>query len=114
MMTPTSYLIALVVYALAAVVGCRMLYVLWFSRLPPTLAQVATGFVTGVLLAPSYAASEVTTIAPALVTGLFNLLFAGGSAAATPAFIMLFIGGLVGVGLALLAGRLSRSRPDSA
>jgi hypothetical protein len=56
----------------------------------------------------------VTTIAPALVTGLFNLLLAGGSAAATPAFIMLFIGGLVGVGLALLAGRLSMSRPDSA
>lgn len=114
MMTPTSYLIALVVYALAAVVGCRMLYVLWFSRLPPILARVATGLVTGILLAPSYAASEVTTVAPALVTGLFNLLFAGGVAAATPAFIMLFISGLVGVGLALLAGRLSTSRPDSA
>jgi len=94
MMTPTSYLIALVVYALAAVVGCRMLYVLWFSRLPPILARVATGLVTGILLAPSYAASEMTTIAPA--------------------FIMLFISGLVGVGVALVSGRLSTSRPDSA
>jgi hypothetical protein len=114
MMTPTSYLIALVVYALAAIVGCRMLYVLWFSRLSPVVARVGTGLVTGVLLAPSYAASEMTTLAPALVTGLFNLLFAGGMAAATPAFIMLFIGGILGVGGALLAGRLSTSRPDSA
>ena len=114
MMTPTSYLFALVVYALAAVVGCRMLYALWFRRLSPILARVATGLVAGILLAPSYVALEVTTIAPALVTGLFNLLFAGGIAAATPAFIMLFIGGLVGVVLALLVGRLSTSRPDSA
>ena len=114
MMTPTSYLIALVVYAIAAVVGCRMLYVLWLSRLPLILARVATGLVTGFLLAPSYAAPETTTLAPALVTGLFNLLFAGGIAAATPAFIMLFVGGILGVGVALLAGRLSTSRPDSA
>jgi hypothetical protein len=112
MMTPTSYLIALVVYALAAIVGCRMLYVLWFSRFTPILARVTTGLMAGVLLAPSYAASEMTTVAPALVTGLFNLLFAGGVAAAAPAFIMLFISGIVGIGVALVSGRLSTSRPD--
>ena len=78
MMTTTSYLFALVIYWLAAGVGCRLLYVMVFRHLSPMWSGASTGLVAGLLLVPSYAATDADTLAPALITGLFNLLFAGG------------------------------------
>ena len=96
MMTTTSYLFALFIYWLAAGVGCRLLYVMVFRHLSPMWSGATTGLVTGLLLVPSYAAADATTLAPALITGVFNLLFAGGMESAVGAFLMLSLGAVVG------------------
>ena len=112
MMTTTSYLFALFIYWLAAGVGCRLLYVMVFRRLSPMWSGAATGLVAGLLLAPSYAAADANTLAPALITGVFNLLFAGGLEAALGAFLILSLGALVGVIAGIITVRLSTSRPS--
>ena len=112
MMTTTSYLFALFIYWLAAGVGCRLLYVMFFRHLSPTWSGATTGLVAGLLLVPSYAAADANTLAPALITGVFNLLFAGGMEAALGAFLMLSLGGVVGVIVGIITARLSTSRPS--
>ena len=112
MMTTTSYLFALFIYWLAAGVGCRLFYVMVFRRLSRMWSGAATGLVAGLLLAPSYAAADANTLAPALITGVFNLLFAGGLEAALGAFLMLSLGALVGVIAGIITVRLSTSRPS--
>ena len=61
MMTTTSYLYALVIYWLAAGVGCRLLYVMVFRHLSPMWSGATTGLVAGLLLVPSYAAADANT-----------------------------------------------------
>jgi hypothetical protein len=112
MMTTTSYLFALIIYWLAAVVGCRLLYVMVFRHLSPMWSGSTTGLVAGLLLVPSYAAADVNTLAPALITGVFNLLFAGGMEAAIGAFLMLALGAVLGVIVGLITARQSTSRPS--
>lgn len=112
MMTTTSYLFALIIYWLSAVLGCRLLYRMWFQRLSPRWAGAITGLCAGILLAPSYAATDISTLAPALITGVFNLLFAGGMDTALGPFLMLSVGALLGVIAGLLTVRLSTSRPN--
>ena len=112
MMTTTSYLFALIIYWLAAVVGCRLLYVMVFRHLSPMWSGATTGLVAGLLLVPSYAATDANTLAPALITGVFNLLFAGGMDAAVGAFLMLSLGAVLGVILGIITARLSTSRPS--
>ena len=102
MMTTTSYLFALIIYWLAACVGCRL----------PMWSGATTGLVAGLLLVPSNAAADATTLAPALITGVFNLLFAGGMEAAVGAFLMLSFGAVVGVIVGIITVRLSTSRPS--
>jgi hypothetical protein len=112
MMTTTSYLFALFIYWLAAGVGCRLLYMIVFRHLSPMWSGATTGLVAGLLLVPSYAAADATTLAPALITGVFNLLFAGGMEAAVGAFLMLSLGAVVGVIVGIITVRLSTSRPS--
>ena len=112
MMTTTSYLFALVIYWLAAGVGCRLLYVTVFRHLSPMWSGATTGLVAGLLLVPSYAAADANTLAPALITGVFNLLFAGGMEVAVGAFLMLSLGAVVGVIVGIVTIRLSTSRPS--
>ena len=113
MMTTTSYLFALFIYWLAAGVGCRLLSVMVVRRLWPRWSGAAPGLVAGLLLAPSYAAADANTLAPALITGVFNLLFAGGMEAAVGAFLMLSLGAVVGVIVGIITARLSTSRPSN-
>ena len=61
MMTTTSYLFALIIYWLSAALGCRLLYRMWFQRLSPRWAGAITGLCAGILLAPSYAATDTST-----------------------------------------------------
>ena len=112
MMTTTSYLFALIIYWLAAGVGCRLLYVMVFRNLSPMWSGATTGLVAGLLLVPSYAAADANTLAPALITGLFNLLFAGGIEAARGPFFMLSLGAVVGGIVGIITLRLSTSRPS--
>ena len=112
MMTITSYLLALIIYFIAAGVGCRMLYLIWLQRLSPRWSGAMTGLFVGILLAPAYAAADATTLAPALIAGTFNLLFAGGIEAALGPFLMLLLGALLGLTIGLFYARLSTSRPS--
>ena len=112
MMTTTSYLFALIIYWLAACVGCRLLYVMVFRHLSPMWSGATTGIVAGLLLVPSYAAVDANTLAPALIVGVFNLLFAGGIDAALGPLLMLSLGAVVGVIAGIITVRLSTSRPS--
>ena len=112
MMATTSYLFALIIYWLAAVVGCRLLYVMVFRHLSPLWSGATTGLVAGLLLVPSYATTDTSTLAPALITGVFNLLFAGGIEAAVGPFLMLSLGTVAGVIVGIITARLSTSRPS--
>ena len=112
MMTTTSYVFALAVYWSAAALGCRLLYVMVLRHLSPVWAGATTGFTAGLLLVPSYAAADATTLAPALITGVFNLLFAGGIEAAIGPLLMLSLGAVVGVTVGIVTIRLSTSRPS--
>jgi hypothetical protein len=112
MMTTTSYLFALIIYWAAAGVGCRLLYVMLFRSLSAAWSGVTTGLVAGLLLVPSYAATDANTLAPALITGVFNLLFAGGIEAAMGPFLMLSLGAVMGVVIGFITVRLSTSRPS--
>ena len=112
MMTTTSYLFALIIYWLAAGVGCRLLYVMAFRHLPTIWSGATTGFVSGLLLVPSYAAADASTLAPALIIGVFNLLFAGGMEAALRPLFLLSLGAVVGAIVGIITVRLSTSRPS--
>ena len=112
MMTTTSYLFALIIYWVAAGVGCRLLYVTFFRHLSPIWSGATTGLIAGLLLVPSYAAADANTLAPALITSVFNLLFAGGMEAALGPFLMLSLGAVVGIVVGMITVRLSTSRPS--
>ena len=112
MMTTTSYFIALIIYWLAAGVGCRLLYVMVFRHLSPVWSGATTGLVAGLLLVPSYAAADANTLAPALITGLFNLLFAGGMEAALEPLLMLLLGAVAGGIVGIITLRVSTTRPS--
>ena len=96
MLTVESYLMALLVQLLATIGGAWLLYKLWFSRWRRTTACLITGLTAGLLLAPAYPMQDVSTLAPALITGVFNLLFVGGFTAAKPALISLAVCGVIG------------------
>ena len=110
MMTSTSYVLALLIYVAAAIVGARLIKQLLFFGLSHRLGCALTGLITGLLVVPSFASSEASTLAPAFVTAIFNLLFAGGLEAATPALVMLVLGAIFGLATGLVWERLSTSR----
>ena len=112
MMTSASYVIALCLYWSAALMGCWVLHTVWFSRLSPRLGRALTGMLSGLLLAPCYASADTNTLAPALITGVFNVLFAGGYEAAQGAFLMLGLSALIGLTAGVFVGRVSTSRPN--
>lgn len=110
MMTSTSYVLAIMIYVGAAAVGARLIKQWLFSGLSQRLGCALTGLITGLLAIPSFASSEASTLAPAFVTAIFNLLFAGGVEAATPALAMLVLGAILGLSAGLIWARLSTSR----
>lgn len=112
MMTSTSYFLALVVYVVAAIIGSWLIKRLLFPRLPKRLGFALTGLITGLLVVPSFASSEASTLAPAFITAIFNLLFAGGLKTATPALLMLALGAVLGLVGGVIWARLSTSRPE--
>ena len=86
MLTTQSYLGALLIYGVAAVIGVVLMRRLWFATPLTSLGGVMLGLVTGVLLAPAFPGPEVQSIAPALIVVVFNsLLGEGFESALTPA-----------------------------
>ena len=110
MMTSTSYVLAILIYVVAAAVGARLIKHLLFSGLSHRMGCALTGLITGLLVIPSFASSDASTLAPAFVTAIFNLLFAGGLETAIPALAMLVVGAIFGLSAGLIWARLSTSR----
>jgi len=109
MLTTQSYLIAMLLYVLAAGVGVILLRRLWFSAPLTRASGMLLGAIAGALLAPAFPGAEVDTMAPALITVVFNGLFGEGvESALMPALWLLsglVIGAVVG---AWRAGRRGR------
>ena len=96
MLTIQSYLTAMLIYWVAAVVGVVFMRKLWFAT-PLTLFGGATlGAIGGVLLVPASPAPESQAMAPALIIVVFNTLFGEGFESALVPALWLLGGALLG------------------
>ena len=90
MLTTQSYLIAMLIYGVSALIGVVLMRRLWFATPLTSLGGVMLGLIAGVLLAPAFPAPEVESMAPALIIVVFNTLFGEGfQSAVTPALWLL-------------------------
>ena len=90
MLTTQSYLIAMSIYGVSAVIGVFLMRRLWFATPLTSLGGVMLGLIAGVLLAPAFPGPEVQSMAPALIIVVFNTLFGEGfQSAVTPALWLL-------------------------
>ena len=96
MLTIQSYLAAILIYWVVAVIGVVLMRRLWFAT-PLTLLGGATlGAIGGVLLAPASPAPEAQSMAPALIIVVFNTLFGEGFESALVPALWLLGGALLG------------------
>ena len=96
MLTIQSYLIAMLIYWVVAVIGVVLMRRLWFAT-PLTLFGGATlGAIGSVLLVPAFPAPEVQSMAPALIIVVFNTLFGEGCESALVPALWLLGGALLG------------------
>tara|TARA_B100000459_G_scaffold89087_1_gene50135 strand:- start:269 stop:610 length:342 start_codon:yes stop_codon:yes gene_type:complete len=96
MLTIQSYLTAMLIYWVAAVIGVVFMRKLWFAT-PLTLFGGATlGAIGGVLLVPAFPTPEVQSMAPALIIVVFNTLFGEGFESAFFPALWLLGGALFG------------------
>ena len=110
MLTTQSFIIAVLSYVLAALVGLAMIRRLLVRRSASLASSVAMGLIGGLLLTPAYPSSEATSIAPELIVVIFNALFGDGLAAALQPGLWLVAGGLAG---ALLGWWRARRRTST-
>lgn len=100
MLTTQSYLVAMLIYCMAALTGLVLMRRSWFSQRLSRAGGVVLGCMAGLLMTPAFPGPEVATMAPALVVVLFNALFGGGlETALTPGLWLLsgmVLGGLCG------------------
>lgn len=90
MLTIQSYLTAMVLYWVAAIIGLVLVRRLWFSMPLTPLGGATLGLMGGLLLAPAFPGPEVQSMAPALIIVVFNALFGAGlESAVVPAFWLL-------------------------
>ena len=109
MLTTESYLIAMAVYWVAALIGLPLMRRLWFAKPMTRAGGAVLGLLAGVLLAPAFPGPDVSSMAPALIVVLFNTLFGEGFESALSAAMWLLAASLAGmiIGL-LLTGRRSK------
>ena len=112
MLTTQSFIVAVLSYGLAALVGLAMIRRLWVQRSASLASSVGMGLIGGLLLTPAYPSSEATSIAPALLVVIFNALFGDGLAAALQPALWLAAGGLAGALLGWWRAR-RRASPES-
>ena len=97
MLTIQSYLTAMLIYWVAAMIGVVLMRRLWFATPLNSLGGVTLGLIAGVLLAPAFPGPEVQSMAPALIIVVFNTLFGEGAASAVGPALWLLGGAVVGV-----------------
>ena len=96
MLTIQSYLTAMLIYWVAAVIGVVLMRRLWFATPLTPLGGIMLGLIAGVLLAPAFPGPEVQSMAPALIVVVFNSLFGEGFESALSPGLWLLGGALLG------------------
>ena len=96
MMTIQSYLTAMLIYCFVAVIGVVLMRRLWFATPLTPFGGVILGLIGGALLVPAFPASEVQSMAPALIILVFNTLFGEGFQSALAPAMWLLGGALSG------------------
>ena len=77
MLTTQSFIIAVLSYGLAALVGLAMIRRLWVRRSASLASSVVMGLIGGLLLTPAYPRDGVDTLAPAFVVAGFQIATEG-------------------------------------
>lgn len=113
MLTQQSYVIAMSLYLLAAVVGIRILVRALPDSWPMAIRGGIAGLLGGFLMTPALPSESAETMAPALVVVIFNSLFAGGVDTAVPALGLMIAATLPAVLVGAVIGHLMRSRQSN-
>lgn len=100
MLTTQSYLIAMVLYWAAGLIGLAFMRRLWFRKPATRSGGAVLGLIGGLLLTPAFPGPDVASMAPALIVVIFNALFGEGLSSATLPALWL----LAGVCLGVIAG----------
>jgi hypothetical protein len=96
MLTVQSYLSAMLIYWVVAVIGILLMRNLWFITPLTSFGGLTLGLVGGVLLVPAFPGPEVQSMAPALIVVVFNSLFGEGVESALSPALWLLGGALLG------------------
>ena len=96
MMTIQSYLTAMLIYWVVAMIGVILMRRLWFDKPLTLFGGMTLGLVGGALLVPAFPASDVKSMAPALIIVVFNTLFGEGFQSALVPAMWLLGGALSG------------------
>ena len=110
MLTTQSYLIAMLIYGVSALIGVVLMRRLWFATPLTSLGGVMLGLIAGVLLAPAFPGPEVQSMAPALIVVVFNSLFGQGLESALAPALWLSGGALLGAVAGFISSRRRASR----
>ena len=96
MLTVPSYLSAMLIYWVVAVIGILLMRNLWFITPLTSFGGLTLGLVGGVLLVAAFPGPEVQSVAPALIVVVFNSLFGEGFESALSPALWLLGGALLG------------------
>ena len=96
MMTIQSYLTAMLIYWVVAVIGVVLMRRLWFAKPLTLFGGMTLGLIGGALLVPAFPTPEVKSMAPALIIVVFNTLFGEGFQSALAPAMWLLGGALSG------------------
>ena len=110
MMTIQSYLTAMLIYCVVAVIGVVLMRRLWFATPLTPSGGVTLGLIGGALLVPAFPASEVQSMAPALIIVVFNTLFGEGFQSALAPALWLLGGALSGAVAGFFWARIQTGR----
>ena len=105
MLTPESYWLGLACYGVSAIMGIVLIHRYWLARFGSPWRGLVTAWLAALLLTPAYPSADASTLAPALVSFLFNMAFAGGWPAAKGPAIALTAALVVAPLLAFFAPR---------
>ena len=97
MLTTPSYLTAMLLYWVAAIIGLVLMRRLWFSMPLRPAGGAALVLIGGLLFAPAFPGPEIQSMAPALIIVVFNTLFGEGAASAVAPALWLLVGTVLGV-----------------
>ena len=96
MMTIQSYLTAMLIYWVVAMIGVVLMRRLWFAKPLTLFGGMTLGMIGGALLVPAFPTPDVTSMAPALIIVMFNTLFGEGFQSALAPAMWLLGGALSG------------------